>query len=50
MAKDVRPQVNIRADADAIRDWIEAATLDGISLSAWLRQLANRAARKALAK
>jgi uncharacterized protein (DUF1778 family) len=46
MAKDTRPQINIRAKAEEIGQWTEAANLNGLSLSAWLRMIALRAARK----
>ena len=46
MAIDNRPQVNIRAEPDAIALWHKAAKVHGLSLSAWLRMIALRAARK----
>lgn len=48
MAKDNRPQVNIRAEASDIKLWQEAANASGLSLSAWLRLVALKAARREL--
>ncbi len=49
MAKDDRPQINLRAAPDDIALWQEAAKAQGLNLSAWLRMIALRDARKVLA-
>jgi uncharacterized protein (DUF1778 family) len=48
MAKDTRPQVNIRAEPTDIELWQQAAKANGLTLSAWLRFVALKAARKDL--
>jgi len=48
--KDTRPQVNIRAALSDIKGWTAAAKRNGLSLSAWLRMIANRTARRELQK
>lgn len=46
MTKDTRPQVNIRAESAVIAQWHKAAKTQGLTLSAWLRMIAIKAARK----
>ncbi len=48
MPKDERPQVNIRAEPSDIKLWQNAAKATGLSLSAWLRMVALKAARREL--
>ncbi len=48
MAKDTRPQINIRASAPDIKLWHAAAKRMGLSLSAWLRLVALKSARREL--
>ena len=43
------PQINIRADQGDIDVWQQAARLSGLSLSAWLRLTALKAARREIA-
>lgn len=50
MAKDTRPQINIRASMDEIALFEEARKVAGLNLSAWLRFVAIKAARKELAE
>jgi len=45
MKKD-RPQFNLRVKPDEASLWEEAANLNGLTVSAWLRLVALRAARK----
>lgn len=44
-----RPQVNIRAEREAIEAWESAARASGLSLSAWMRLTLIKAARRELA-
>ena len=46
MAKDTRPQINIRAEPEDIALWQQAARANGLTLSAWLRFVALKAARR----
>lgn len=50
MARDTRPQVNVRADSGVIKLWHQAAKAEGLTLSAWLRMVAIKAARRIIDK
>ncbi len=48
MANDIRPQINIRVASPDLKLWHSAAKATGLSLSAWLRMVALKAARREL--